>query len=75
MTDKDFAPVSRIIIKRNHGADLWFERWEWRLFIEPTRHSEFRRYQADYRGNATTQRRALKKAMKLVPRYVQTEIS
>lgn len=67
----DKAPVAKILIERNANAEMWWERWKWKLWVDPTRGIG---YTADYKGNATTQRKALKKAMKLVPRYVRTTI-
>lgn len=74
----DTAPVAEIIVERDYNHGMFLDRWKWMIFINPPK---LRRQQrsfvycwADYHGSAATQKRALKKAMKLVPRYVRTQI-
>lgn len=74
----DHAPVSEIILKRKQRVEFWWERWEWHVFVDPPSRRKkvggMGLHYSDYHGTATTQKRALKKAMKLVPRYVRTQI-
>lgn len=66
----DTAPIAKIVVEHNNHAQFFPERWKWKLWIDCTSTSLY----PDYDGYSTTSKRALKKAMKLVPRYVRTTI-
>lgn len=75
---KDEAPIAKIVIERDLHHTMFLDRWRWYVFIDPPKLERLNRpavsVWADYVGSACTQKRAHKKAMKLIPRYVRVSI-